>query len=448
MKLTATICLVCLLLTAAHGETVIAPNDAVVDDEIEIVARTFTDEGTFWDISVRYPEIPATTSSGFNNAAREMAMSRVEEFRKLISETEPSDLPEGMKLYTEVAYTIDSKSSGLVSVLFSQSEYSGGAHPNLDFFALNYDLEADEAFGVEMLFRPESGFLKWISSAVRKKLVGELGADADHDWIARGASPKLVNFEDWSLTKKGIAFSFAPYQVAAYVYGPFEVVIPYESFPREMRSDLFYRAMKASYVDGNPPNWCRQGRWTRQSSGVRLGTIVGNGRAHFFNDSDDCPNGSRCRARAYVIPGDELVVGRTYGDFVCSWYQPKKGFPTVGWIQRHRISFSTGNAKTDWLGFWEFGDSTIEISAGADEGTYLVRGTALWKGLGDNVHIGELDYSGKPIGPELHVKSGDDKYDCKVRLRRLGKFLIVSDNLMCGGVNVSFDGIYQRKRQD
>ena len=31
-----------------------------------------------------------------------------------------------------------------------------------------------------------------------------------------------------------------------------------------------------------------------------------------------------------------------------------------------------------------------------------------------------------------------EEYDCKVRLRRLGPYLLVKDNTMCGGMNVTF----------
>lgn len=35
--------------------------------------------------------------------------------------------------------------------------------------------------------------------------------------------------------------------------------------------------------------------------------------------------------------------------------------------------------------------------------------------------------------------------DCKVWLRRLGPWLVVDDNLACGGMNVTFRGVYRRQ---
>jgi hypothetical protein len=66
--------------------------------------------------------------------------------------------------------------------------------------------------------------------------------------------------------------------------------------------------------------------------------------------------------------------------------------------------------------------------------------------LGDNVHIGELDHSAKPSLNKLKLgETDDDEFACKVAMQLVGKFLIVSDNLNCGGANVTFSGVYLKK---
>ncbi|MCC8971908.1 hypothetical protein [Bradyrhizobium brasilense] len=39
---------------------------------------------------------------------------------------------------------------------------------------------------------------------------------------------------------------------------------------------------------------------------------------------------------------------------------------------------------------------------------------------------------------------GTDELDCQVTMQLVGKFLVVGDNLHCGGTNVSFSGVYQK----
>jgi hypothetical protein len=44
-------------------------------------------------------------------------------------------------------------------------------------------------------------------------------------------------------------------------------------------------------------------------------------------------------------------------------------------------------------------------------------------------------------------KEGDDESSCVVKLHRRGPYLVVSDNGNCGGLNVSFGGIYTKARK-
>ena len=60
------------------------------------------------------------------------------------------------------------------------------------------------------------------------------------------------------------------------------------------------------------------------------------------------------------------------------------------------------------------------------------------------MHVGEIDFLGEPVLDLLEIGDGNEKYDCRVRLRRVGNYLLVSDNLNCGGANVTFNGVYSK----
>ena len=143
-----------------------------------------------------------------------------------------------------------------------------------------------------------------------------------------------------------------------------------------------------------------------------------------------------------------MIISRKFGNFACAWFQPKKGAETVGWIPLDKleiIGLLQGIGKADWTGTWKFYDSEIKISPTEKENVYKVTGNAFWKGLGDNVHIGELDGDAKLVETNLkYGETDDDEFACKVTLRLIDKFMIVSDNLNCGGVNVSFSGVYRK----
>ena len=65
----------------------------------------------------------------------------------------------------------------------------------------------------------------------------------------------------------------------------------------------------------------------------------------------------------------------------------------------------------------------------------------------DNVHVGEIDGRYAPENGMIKYSDGDDEYDCKMTMRLVGRYLVVADNLKCGGVNVTFSGVYTKRKK-
>lgn len=214
---------------------------------------------------------------------------------------------------------------------------------------------------------------------------------------------------------------------------------------------LFLPASPAfSQLKGNPDNVCRDGYFPRESTNYRLAKIKGaaGDRIHFHGDDHErCPDDAACRQKTYVIPNDEVIVSRTSGKFACSWFQPRKGTGTVGWIETERLSWQSDARPPglqDWLGEWRAYDNVIRISKAKAAGQLAIKGEATW-GSGAGTHTGELDHDAKPSADQMKFGDGTDEGDCQVTMQLVGKLLVVGDNLNCGGANVSFSGVYQRR---
>lgn len=171
-------------------------------------------------------------------------------------------------------------------------------------------------------------------------------------------------------------------------------------------------------------------------------------RSYFFSDDGACPNGSNCRKRSYLVPGDEAIVSSTTGRFACIWFQPAKGSETIGWMLSENlefVEFSRNPNPADWLGAWSYRDNSLNIERGERAGELAVAGTAIWHGAGDNFHVGDIESTGTPKGHVL--KLGDDTgEECQATLWLIGRLLVAADNLRCGGMNVTFAGVYSKGR--
>jgi hypothetical protein len=177
-----------------------------------------------------------------------------------------------------------------------------------------------------------------------------------------------------------------------------------------------------------------------------------------------CPNGSEaCKDKAFLVPGDEVVISGSSGDFVCASYVSLKGAVTDGWLPRSAVSLVRERPillPGGWIGTWRSGpEQTIVIEAGG-QGKLKIKGDASW-GASDPervnrgaFNIGSLEGDAAVDGGSLSFGMGEngtlpydkaDEYDCRIQMRRLGSYLLAKDNGMCGGHNVTFTGIYRRQ---
>lgn len=202
----------------------------------KIATKLFTESNKpkMFDITVEYPELsgvaPAVAAE-FNRLAKSKAMNDMADFRKGMLAQTAEDLKwskeRGMNNYSETFYNITYADDEVISLWYGNSSYSGGAHPNSHSFTLNFDLKTGKEIGIGDLFRPRSNYLQVLSTYCVQELKKEIEDASDDEWIARGAGPKAENYRSWNISKNGIVVNFDAYQVAAYVAGPQEVVVPF-----------------------------------------------------------------------------------------------------------------------------------------------------------------------------------------------------------------------------
>lgn len=209
-----------------------------------------------------------------------------------------------------------------------------------------------------------------------------------------------------------------------------------------------YTSTPAQSANDNPANWCRNGLFPSDEAEFKVATVSGvkGTQIHFSNDDDGCPSAdAKCRMRSYLIPGNQVLISRTYGSWICSWYQPLKGSETVGWLPRDSLVISEPPARPTWekwIGRWKYYDQSLNIRRDSKPESLAVKGDAIWRGTGDNVHVGSVEARSSPHGNELILI----EEECLVTLKLVGDYLVARDNSECGGMNVRFNGVYRKGR--
>ncbi len=227
---------------------------------VEIASRQIKENNKKlrYEVNVDYPQLTGSTDPNyekFNQTVRSLVNRQVSDFKKeRLPEATDEAAPEGERPANEpapesvgsdivISYAVAWAKDDLISIEFTVSSYSAGAaHPNSYTEVVNFDLRNGKLLKLADLFLPGSKYLQAIAAnciQILTKQAEKEGSDGmlDEGWIKRGAAPELTNYDNWTITRKGLGVTFDPYQVAAYAAGPQHVVVPYAALKDIVKSD-------------------------------------------------------------------------------------------------------------------------------------------------------------------------------------------------------------------
>jgi len=222
----------------------------------EIIAKQIREKNKKlkYEVSAAYPQLTGVTDPNydkFNQTVRNLIGRKVSDFKKEMAPSADDELaPEENPVIDEslgsditVNYVLALAKDDLIAVQFTVSSYSAGAaHPNSYTEVVNFDLKNGKLLKLADLFLPGSKYLQTVSNFCIQELKKQAKAQGDYaamddDWIKRGAGAELTNYDNWTITKKGLGITFDPYQVAAYAAGPQSVLVPYSALKDIIKPD-------------------------------------------------------------------------------------------------------------------------------------------------------------------------------------------------------------------
>lgn len=143
--------------------------------------------------------------------------------------------------------------------------------------------------------------------------------------------------------------------------------------------------------------------------------------------------------------GTPVLIYRELGEWTCGYISGRNGAGPA-WIRSDALDIVPYDARPPlnaWVGTWTGGEDRVVIRAGSLAGILHVVGNAEWHGMGDDVHFGDLEGAASPVGNHLHfVQNGPNS--CTLEMTLLNRYILASDNGLCGALNVRFQGIWKR----
>ncbi|SNS57178.1 MULTISPECIES: hypothetical protein [unclassified Azospirillum] len=178
------------------------------------------------------------------------------------------------------------------------------------------------------------------------------------------------------------------------------------------------------------------------SKAPKAGTIKADQgpRLHFQRVEAGCPGGDTCKAKAYLVPGDKVVLDDTGEAWICAYFQgPKRG--TFGWLPRTALDIDNtapNPKKQDWVGRWRVGYNTFLIDERKGRTLYFWGSAVEPTGLS----MPDIDFDATPENNKVVFKIPYD--GCDMTLRWVNGLLLVASTYQCGSLAANFSGVYHR----
>jgi len=173
---------------------------------------------------------PYTSYEVLNQAIAKMIQKEITDFKKIGK----NQLPSPFQYYTlDIRY--DSYTyQDYMSYVFYIFIDTAGAHPNTYIHTISYNRATNELVSINSLVQENDSILEILSKESIARLREDKkfqGAEYENiqDMVLEGTRPTLENFRNFAFSKDGLIVFFENYQVAPYVYGSFEVTIPYST---------------------------------------------------------------------------------------------------------------------------------------------------------------------------------------------------------------------------
>jgi hypothetical protein len=206
-------------------------------------------------------------------------------------------------------------------------------------------------------------------------------------------------------------------------------------------------ASAASAEDtGNPPDWCRNGAFALSQDNIKLAR-VGKKPALILEDSGQkkgCPQaGAKCALGGDAAkPGTEVLINAALPGYSCAYVPSQDG--DGGWVSNSDITVEQPQPTvkppiTAWVGKWKYGDDT-EIEIAIKGGKLAISGND----TSADGNEGDFETKASPKDNKIHVT---DNAPCEVWMTLVGNYLVARDNQQCGGMNVSFTGVYTKAKK-
>lgn len=197
-------------------------------DENPIVINTkkeISDTKTL-DLTLQYPELQGLANAEVQNKLNSLFEKLAADAKNEGLENEkyivPEQIARNIKAETYFNYQVKYNWNGLLSIVFSDYQYRGGAHGLTVQSSYTFDLKTGAELKIKDLFKSDFDYISMISSEVKKQM-GERGMT-----VLLAPFNSIKADQDFYLSNNAVVVYFQAYEYLPYAYGIPEFYIDFQ----------------------------------------------------------------------------------------------------------------------------------------------------------------------------------------------------------------------------
>lgn len=218
------------------------------DKPITFKVDSLVERNSKFIFSFQYPVISGMVNEDAQDKINEAFMQNAKDFldiwEKQMSNVKTKEAGQHKYVYM-TKFRAETPFNHIFSAIFEIMHSTGGPHPNMSLFSMNYNLNTGERLYLKDLFAPKEEFIYTVSDfciealthTYNFKTLGVGGGDIV--WITNGASAKESNYRVFMIKKDGLEVVFSPNQVAPASEGTPEILVPYNTLKEKLNKKLF-----------------------------------------------------------------------------------------------------------------------------------------------------------------------------------------------------------------
>ena len=221
--------------------------ERVTENPISIKTMKEFSETEIIKITLQFPQIDGltdkTVQDSINYIFKEAAMAARDEGLKNADEmekTNESDYGSPNKYETYFDYSLNYNQNGLLSVVFKDYQYTGGAHGSTVQSSYTFNLNTGEEYKLKDLFNSDADYVSFISDTVRK----EINERVKEGSLFEELTPfnTIREDHDFYLSDDGIVIYFQQYEYWPYAAGIQEFTVEYAALKDMLKPGFSFLA--------------------------------------------------------------------------------------------------------------------------------------------------------------------------------------------------------------